>query len=62
MRKNGLGTRLLNLALVESKERGMKFVKLAVEKKNDWLIAWYERMGFIKATEDDNEYSMVKVL
>ena len=61
-RLRGLGRALLETALEEARQRGMKFAKLDVDRKIDWLVKWYERMGFIKSTENDNEFSMVKVL
>lgn len=61
-RKKGLGTKLMCNAICEAKSSGMKFVKLDVEKEKEWLVAWYERLGFTSTNEDEHTYSMIKVL
>ena len=61
-RKGGLGRLMMTLALSDCRENGMKFARLHVNAKNEWLREWYERLGFCELSRDDNEIEMVRKL
>jgi len=61
-RKNGVGTWMLRMAIMECLNNNMTFARLHVDAKNIWLREWYERLGFKELSRDENEIEMIKVL
>lgn len=59
-RRRGVGTSLMTICEHYAKEYHCNFMQLSADKNNEWLVAWYERLGFVKQAEDDNEYIMIK--
>lgn len=61
-RKQGIGWCMIQHALAVARNNGMKFARLHVDRTKDWLIEWYERLGFDILSQDDNEYEMIRKL
>ena len=62
MRRQGVGRDLLTLCESIGRQSNMAFIRLSVEKGNDWLFEWYKRMGFHILAFDDNVFDMIKPL
>ncbi len=61
-RQNGIGTALLKLCDSVALEKGMKFIQLNVDKKQDWLVELYKKNGYSIIYEDEHEFTMWKQL
>ena len=57
-RERGIGTQLLQRMIGLLRERGYKKVSLAVQKEN-YAVRMYEKEGFRKIRENDEEFLMV---
>lgn len=55
MRRQGLGNRLLDIAIMRAAKMGAKILRLWVEEKNSWQREWYERRGFVLTDKDFDE-------
>lgn len=62
IRKKGVANRLLEKCFEIAIKKNMSFMQLRADKKKDWLVKWYERKGFRKMREEENEYVLLKVL
>ena len=58
--REGYGTEMMNLCEHIAKKEGMKFLQLSANKEQDWLVGWYERLGFVIISKDEHEYTMIK--
>ena len=54
----GIGTKLMELMLLELRKQGYKKTSLAVQKMN-YAVRMYEKVGFEITDENDEEYIMV---
>lgn len=56
-RRKGLGTRFVNMALVQAKECGCKYAFIMADK-DSFVFDWYKRMGFkyYGHKQDDNGF------
>lgn len=61
-RRKGLGTELLALAEDLAKRHGRMFIELSADKNNEWLVAWYEKAGYVITQVEEHEYRMTKIL
>jgi len=61
-RKQGIGRELLWLCEDVAKQSGMAFLRLSVEKGNEWLFEWYKRQGFHILYIDDHVFELIKTL
>lgn len=59
-RKQGLGTEMLKLCEMIARGMGYKYLQLSADKTKDWLVAWYQKMGFEIICKDEHEYTMLK--
>lgn len=59
MRKDGIGTELLEAAINQAEIKGCTKVVLWAEPI-DWLLKWYESKGFIEM--ERGEFGMVRML
>lgn len=60
-RNNGIGTNLMKQMFSHLKENGFNSVSLSVQKEN-YALSMYEKLGFEKFRETEEEYIMVKNL
>ena len=61
-RKRGIGRELIELCIEIASLKNMRFVEIDVEYDNDWLVRWYERMGFVVLLLEDHTQNMLKAL
>lgn len=61
-RRQGIAKEMLSLCESIGKQSGMAFLRLSVEKSNEWLFEWYKRLGFHTLYIEDNVFEMVKPL
>lgn len=61
-RKEGYGTEIMSCCEAVAKKEGYTFLQLSVNKEQDWLVEWYERLGFTIIQIDEHEYIMLKAL
>ena len=59
-RQQGIGLELLSLCEDIAEQSGMVFIRLSVEKGNDWLFEWYKRMGFHILSIEEHVFEMIK--
>ncbi|MBR4587129.1 MAG: GNAT family N-acetyltransferase [Lachnospiraceae bacterium] len=57
-RGQGIGTQMMRKMLAQLKEKGYKQASLAVQKAN-YAARMYEKVGFVKVKENEEEYIMV---
>lgn len=60
--KKGFGYRMMKLAIDSCREQGVGFVRLHVNKNQEWLVDWYKRLGFKELSRDDYELELIKEL
>lgn len=58
-RRQQLGKQLIEQATNVAIDKGKKFLQLTVDKTNEWLLNWYERLGFEIWSEEEHEYVMI---
>ena len=61
-RQKGLGKELIDQCVLIALREQKQFLQLSANKKKDWLVRWYKRLGFVIYMTDDNEITMLKVL
>lgn len=61
-RREGIGTKLLRVCERVAKEEGYLFIQLTANKEQDWLVKWYESLGYRIIMKDEHEFSMLKQL
>ena len=61
-RKEGVGTALIELCHDFLRKWNRKFSQLIADKHNEWLVKWYESLGYVIIEEDDYNYTMLKAL
>lgn len=63
-RKQGIGTRLMNIANMCAIDNNCNKIKLWTQKDTDWLVSWYKRLGFVidEYYENDYVFQMIKNL
>lgn len=59
IRRKGVGRQLLLICHEIALSSGCKFCQLHVEKDKDWLVRWYESMGYVKIGIDEHNYTMI---
>lgn len=60
--KQGIATLLLKKAEEVIKEEGFDEAQLWVEKEQEWVYEWYQRLGYKKIIDQDGYYKMRKML
>ena len=61
-RNRGIAKALMAVCEQHAIDFGKKFLQLSVEKDNEWLKAWYERLGFVVLNEEEHTFLMIKAL
>ena len=61
-RRQGIARELLSVCESIGKQSNMAFIRLSVEKSNEWLFDWYKRLGFHILFIEDSVYEMAKPL
>lgn len=61
-RRQGIAKELISLCESIGRQSDMAFLRLSVEKSNEWLFDWYKRLGFHVLFVEDNVFEMVKPL
>ena len=61
-RKQGLGRELMENAFAVAKKHARSYAEIQVDKTKDWLVAWYQTLGFEITVVGKDEYTMFKVL
>ena len=55
-RKQGRGTRLIELAKMLAADNDCTALMLRVEKNVEWLVNWYKRLGFVIDDSYEDEH------
>ena len=61
-RRQGIAKELISLCESIGRQSDMAFLRLSVEKSNEWLFEWYKRLGFHILFVEDSVCEMVKSL
>ena len=61
-RRKGLGKELIDHCVSIALREKKQFLQLSVDKEQEWIVAWYQRLGFITILTDEHEFTMMKVL
>ena len=55
-RRNNAGTELIKIAEQDIIKHKLYRARLKVEKKKEWLVEWYKKLGY-KIIEEDEDYN-----
>lgn len=61
-RHKGIGKELMEFGELTALREKMRFLQLTVNKDQDWLVKWYQKLGFVIILSDEHEFTMLKVL
>jgi len=61
-RKQGIGRELMQNAFAVARKHARSYAEIQVDKMKDWLVAWYQTLGFDITVIGKDEYTMFKVL
>ena len=61
-RRKGLGKELMEHCELIALREQKKFLQLSVNKEQDWLVEWYQRLGFVTIMTDEHEFTMLNIL
>jgi len=61
-RKQGIGRELMQNAFAVAKIHARSYAEIQVDKTKDWLVAWYQTLGFEITVVGKDEYTMFKIL
>ena len=61
-RRKGYGWVMMMHAIAACRNNSMNFAQLHVDAQNEWLIEWYEKLGFKELSRDENEIELIREL